>query len=359
MNQIIAKQNEANHAAEDPRKPSLPAAIVGGFGKDGKADNTDRPGLAQEDIRFQQQMGQLEIANRKTILDEKVAARARSARRRRVRPTPEAAGPGVRSANWQKAALQEDAAQLDGLTVVEKQKIDDQMLLAAPEIPEPEGRGSTRKSLDDEKKQYDQVFQGINRAFTTSINGILQGTQTWQQAMANIFTGILSVFVDMAEKMVAKWLESTKADAGHLRQDRSRRPDRDSGRGRRPGLAAYASTAAIPDRRPGAGPRGRGGNRLREHDGLPGARFLRRRLMGSCRATRSRASIEGEMIIPKPFADSMRENGGLGGGGQRDLSPSTPSTPRPSRTFLKNNSPPRHRPDLVSTGRSATATAPT
>jgi hypothetical protein len=298
MNQIIAKQFEANHAAEGS-KPALPA-LQGGFGK---KDNTERQ-LAEEDIRFKEQMGRLEVANRKTILDEKVAL-GEISKKQEYEQLQQLA---LDEYNTEWKALV-DATQIDGLTVVEKQKLYDQLALLHQKY-ENQKELLTRKALDDEKKQYDQVFQGINRAFTQSINGILQGTQTWQQATANIFTGILSVFVDMAEKMVAKWIEAQVMQAVFGKEEAATTIATDAATA---GAAAYASTAAIPVVGPELAPAAAAAayadtmafQGLASFDvgswELPGDQVAR--------------VHKGEMIIPKPFADSMRENGGgLGGG---------------------------------------------
>lgn len=301
MNQIIAKQFEVSHAAETS-KPALPA-LTGGFGKADKADNTDKQ-LAQEDIRFKQQMGQLEVANRKTILDEKVALGEISKKQEYDQLQKLLDQEYTLEAN----ALQK-ASQLDGLTVVEKQKLDDQMLLLHHKYLNQKD-ALTRKSSDDERKQFDQVFQGINRAFTQSINGILQGTQTWQQATANIFTGILSVFVDMAEKMAAKWLENMLLQAIYGEEGAATTIASDAAQA---GAGAYAATAVIPYVGPELAPAAAAtayANTM-AFQGLASFDVGAWELPGDQVAR----VHQGEMIIPKPFADSMRENGGLGGGG--------------------------------------------
>lgn len=301
MNELIAKQFEVSKA-EGQDKPSLPA-IEGGFGKGGKQDNTDKQ-LAEERVRFGEQMGKLEIANRKTVLDEKVALGEISKKEEYAQLQKLA---DDEYALEQKALV--DASQVENLTVVQKQKIDDQMLLLHQKYLNQKD-ALTRKSLDDEKKQYDQVFQGIDRAFTTSINGILQGTQTWQQATANIFTGILSVFVDMAEKMVAKWLESMLMQAIFGKTEGDAQIGTSAAEA---GAAAYASTAAIPVIGPAAAPAAA----AKAYGETMAFQGLASFDVGSWDLPSDQVARvhQGEMIIPKPFADSMRENGGLGGGG--------------------------------------------
>lgn len=259
--------------------------------------------LAREGVTFEEQMGRLSIADRKSVLDEKVALGEISKAQEFAQ---------LQKLADDEYALERDAltreSGIDGLSAVEKQKVDDQLLLLHQKYLNQKD-ALTRQSLAAEKQQYDQVFQGINRAFTQSINGILQGTQTWQQATANIFTGILSVFVDMAEKMVAKWLEAQVMQSIYGKEEAVSTIATDAAQA---GAGAYAATAAIPYVGPALAPaaaatayantmafQGLASFDVGAWD-LPGDQVAR--------------VHQGEMIIPKPFADSMRENGGIGGG---------------------------------------------
>ncbi len=58
----------------------------------------------------------------------------------------------------------------------------------------------------ESKKRWESVIQPVTSAFSTSINGIIQGTQTLRQAMANLAQSILLSFVDMGVKLAADWL---------------------------------------------------------------------------------------------------------------------------------------------------------
>ena len=42
--------------------------------------------------------------------------------------------------------------------------------------------------------------------FQQVINGILQGTQTWQQAEAKLFDNLAISFIDAVSKMIEEWL---------------------------------------------------------------------------------------------------------------------------------------------------------
>lgn len=98
---------------------------------------------------------------------------------------------------------------------------------------------------------YKNMFNAIDQAFSQSIRGILQGTQTWRQAMANFATNIAASFIGMAEQMLSKWIftqifeaASAKATAASVIM----------GHAGEAGAAAFASTAAIPVVGPAAAP---------------------------------------------------------------------------------------------------------
>lgn len=56
------------------------------------------------------------------------------------------------------------------------------------------------------RKDYFNTFMGMARSFNNSIKGMLQGTTTFRQAMANMMLNIVMKFVEMCETMVARWI---------------------------------------------------------------------------------------------------------------------------------------------------------
>ena len=132
--------------------------------------------------------------------------------------------------------------QLDNLTKSQKQKLYDQMLLLEKQHQLQIAQIQRQAQLA-QMQRYQQVFQTINNSFKGMIQGILQGTQTWRQALANVFTNLLSSFVGMLEEMAMQWVEkqimmavfgqaeSASIIGGHAAEGAA---------------AAYASTAAIP-----------------------------------------------------------------------------------------------------------------
>ena len=97
------------------------------------------------------------------------------------------------------AATQNDAAAT--------QKISDEERLAYEKFL------TDRQKLDLQAAQNSQrawgtLLQPIQRAFDTSITGIILGTTTLQKAVANIAQSILAEFVNLGVKMVTNWIAS-------------------------------------------------------------------------------------------------------------------------------------------------------
>ena len=75
---------------------------------------------------------------------------------------------------------------------------------------------SDRQSLDIQTAQSSQrvwqsLMQPIQRAFDTSITGMILGTTTLHKAVANITQSIIAEFVNLGVKMVTNWLASELA----------------------------------------------------------------------------------------------------------------------------------------------------
>lgn len=61
------------------------------------------------------------------------------------------------------------------------------------------------------KKQWETALGAVNGAFEQSINGMIQGTQTLQKAMANIGQAITAEFVKLGVKRVTTWIANEAA----------------------------------------------------------------------------------------------------------------------------------------------------
>lgn len=55
------------------------------------------------------------------------------------------------------------------------------------------------------QKRWMEILGAISSAFSTSITGMIMGTQTWRQALANIFQSVLGSFIDLMVRMGVKY----------------------------------------------------------------------------------------------------------------------------------------------------------
>nr|BAR35297.1 phage tail tape measure protein [uncultured Mediterranean phage uvMED] len=68
---------------------------------------------------------------------------------------------------------------------------------------------ATRKlteQQDEAKESARQLAGGIAGALTDSLRGLIDGSMSAEEALANAFEGIASAFIDMAMQMIQKWL---------------------------------------------------------------------------------------------------------------------------------------------------------
>ncbi len=67
-----------------------------------------------------------------------------------------------------------------------------------------------KTELEELVKVENQVIQAaksIGDAFGTSLKGVITGTMTAQEALANFFQSIADHFADMAAQMISKWIQ--------------------------------------------------------------------------------------------------------------------------------------------------------
>src|SRR5689334_14429885 len=106
---------------------------------------------------------------------------------------------------------------------------------------------SDKQKLDLQAAQTSQrtwqsLMQPIQRAFDTSITGMILGTTTLQKAVANIAQSILAEFVNLGVKMATNWIASELAMTTATEAGAAARTAADSG-GMAAGLAIKAANA--------------------------------------------------------------------------------------------------------------------
>jgi hypothetical protein len=58
-------------------------------------------------------------------------------------------------------------------------------------------------------EQYGSIATAIGDSFGTSFKGIISGTMTAQEALANFFQSVADAFLDMAAQIISKWIQMT------------------------------------------------------------------------------------------------------------------------------------------------------
>jgi hypothetical protein len=67
------------------------------------------------------------------------------------------------------------------------------------------------QAVQNSERAWQSLMQPIQRAFDTSITGMILGTTTLQKAVANITQSIIGEFVNLGVKMVTNWIASELA----------------------------------------------------------------------------------------------------------------------------------------------------
>ena len=98
------------------------------------------------------------------------------------------------------------------------------------------------RAIQTSQRTWQSLMQPIQRAFDTSITGMILGTTTLQRAVANIAQSIVAEFVNLGVKMVTNWIASELAMTTATEAGAAARTAADSG-GMAAGLAIKAANA--------------------------------------------------------------------------------------------------------------------
>src|SRR5437868_1020164 len=98
------------------------------------------------------------------------------------------------------------------------------------------------RAIQTSQRTWQSLMQPIQRAFDTSITGMILGTTTLQKAVANIAQSIVAEFVNLGVKMVTNWIASELAMTTATEAGAAARNAADSG-GMAAGLAIKAANA--------------------------------------------------------------------------------------------------------------------
>src|SRR5438477_2216144 len=98
------------------------------------------------------------------------------------------------------------------------------------------------RAVQTSQRTWQSLMQPIQRAFDTSITGMILGTTTLQKAVANIAQSIIAEFVNLGVKMVTNWIASELAMTTATEAGAAARTAAD-GEGMAAGLAIKAANA--------------------------------------------------------------------------------------------------------------------
>jgi hypothetical protein len=74
-----------------------------------------------------------------------------------------------------------------------------------------QGAQAQKQDLAQLTKTYDAAFQPITRAFSSTIEGMIEGTQSLRQAVAKIGQSMVASFIDTGVKALAHWVATELA----------------------------------------------------------------------------------------------------------------------------------------------------
>jgi hypothetical protein len=163
------------------------------------------------------------------------------------------------------------------------------------------------KSAVEHRRIWGSYAQPVTSAFGTAITGILQGTQTFQQAMLGVVDTLVSSFVSMAAKMMEEWLF---AELFNEATSKTTALSSIGASAAEAGAGAFAAIAKInPPAAPAAG--------AAAYLGASAYASLLPAAEGVWNLPKDMPMQlhEGESVLPKKFAEGMRKGQGIGGGG--------------------------------------------
>lgn len=224
-------------------------------------------------------------------------------------------------------ALLQKEAQIGGLSVAQQQEIQNKIsaLMAKHEV---DMLKLDEQSVEAQQKIWEGYFSTIEGAFNSQLRGLLAGTETWKQAMSKIFADLVIKFIEAEETMLGKAIateiaKTTAAESGAA----ARTAAENTGTGASiltaianaiksiaasAGLTSAEVTAAVA---PALGPAAPAAGAAAGATTLATAMSYIHAEAGAWEVGGGAAMLHpGEMVVPKPFAESLRDNGGGFGG---------------------------------------------
>ncbi|OIR10973.1 hypothetical protein GALL_71440 [mine drainage metagenome] len=106
----------------------------------------------------------------------------------------------------------DELQQLESKHALEIIKINDQIELEKKKASDKRAE-EQKKALDEETRRYEQMLSPISNAVDRSVQGMIMGTTTAKQAIANLGQSILAEFINMTVKKTTAWIAAELAQS--------------------------------------------------------------------------------------------------------------------------------------------------
>lgn len=206
-------------------------------------------------------------------------------------------------------------------------------------------------SSAERAKPVGDLFRTLEQSSDRAISSMIRGTRTWQSALLGIATNMEIRFAQLAARKAINWMQSellmtAATQTGTAARTASEEAGSSEGLATKAGHAitsilnsakeVFAGIFAFlsPMMGPAAvGPAAAGSATVASlAGGIPAYEAGSWHIPGD-----SLAFLHaGEMVVPKPFADSLRQSGGIGGGDSYSITINAIDTQTGAK-FLKNN----------------------
>ena len=231
-------------------------------------------------------------------------------------------------------ALLQKEAQIGDLTVAQRAAIN-----AKIEALEAKHGADIAKlnaqSVELMQKEWEGYFATVEGAFNSNLRGLLAGTTTWAQAMNKLIGDLIIKFIEGEEQKLAQHIATEIAETTATQEGATARAAAEAAGNNSSILVTIANaiksifasvgqttagvTAAVA---PVAGPAAPAIGAAAGASTMATALSYIHAETGAWEVAGGPALLHpGEMVVPKPFADSLRENGGggFGGGGDTNI----------------------------------------
>lgn len=204
---------------------------------------------------------------------------------------------------------------------------------------------------DERQKPVTDLFKNIQSSSDSAIRGMIRGTETWQQAMARAATNVEVRFAQLAAHKMLNWIESelgmtSVTNAQNIVRTASNEAASSASLASR---AQHVISSIFNDAKevfsgifaflaPTMGPAAAGPASAGSATVAAMASEVAVLETGSWHIPNNTFAYlhAGEMVVPQPFADSLRAGGGFGGGDNYSITIQAIDT-QTGAQFLKNN----------------------